>query len=92
MMLISSFIAPTFAQAQDDALPDSLPDVALLEYLAELVEVDGELVGPLDMATATDKTKSQKEKHEQGEKSKDKSEDQSKKQAKNPSEEDKSDD
>jgi outer membrane biosynthesis protein TonB len=29
---------------------EELPDMALLEYLAELVEVDGELVGPMDMA------------------------------------------
>jgi hypothetical protein len=29
---------------------EKLPDMALLEYLAELVEVDGELVGPMDMA------------------------------------------
>lgn len=35
------------AQTADD---DELPDMALLEYLAELVEVDGELVGPMDMA------------------------------------------
>ena len=27
-----------------------MPDMALLEYLAELVEVDGELIGPMDMA------------------------------------------
>lgn len=28
---------------------EQMPDMALLEYLAELVEVDGELIGPLDM-------------------------------------------
>jgi 2-keto-3-deoxy-L-rhamnonate aldolase RhmA len=44
MVLMTSLV--TLAQ---DA--DTSPDMALLEYLAELVEVDGELVGPMDMAT-----------------------------------------
>ena len=45
LVMFTSFAMP--AQTADD---DELPDMALLEYLAELVEVDGELVGPLDMA------------------------------------------
>jgi hypothetical protein len=28
---------------------EPMPDMALLEYLAGLVEVDGELIGPMDM-------------------------------------------
>lgn len=30
------------------------PDMAFLEYLADLVEVDGELVGPMDMLPGND--------------------------------------
>lgn len=33
--------------------------MALLEYLAELVEVDGELVGPMDMAEKLEKDKNE---------------------------------
>lgn len=48
-MLLISHVSP--AQAADKtALPSKTPDMALLEYLAELVEVDGQLVGPMDMA------------------------------------------
>lgn len=50
LVALTSFALP--AQTADD---DELPDMALLEYLAELVEVDGELVGPMDMAEDNDK-------------------------------------
>ena len=43
VMLVASF--STLA-TQDSG---QMPDMALLEYLAELVEVDGELIGPMDM-------------------------------------------
>jgi len=29
--------------------PDKVPDMAFFEYLADMVEVDGQLVGPLDL-------------------------------------------
>jgi hypothetical protein len=32
---------------------EALPDMAFLEYLAELVEVDGELIGPQDLNNKT---------------------------------------
>jgi hypothetical protein len=35
---------------------DALPDMAFLEYLAELVEVDGELIGPQDLSNKTNKS------------------------------------
>ena len=41
------FIASFSVLATQDS--DQMPDMALLEYLAELVEVDGELIGPMDM-------------------------------------------
>lgn len=48
--LCYSLLACCFALPAQTADDDELPDMALLEYLAELVEVDGELVGPMDMA------------------------------------------
>lgn len=44
VLLLTSF---SVLATQDS---DQMPDMALLEYLAELVEVDGELIGPMDMA------------------------------------------
>lgn len=49
MALLSSTFMP--AMATDKA--NEPPNMALLEYLAGLVEVDGELVGPLDIAPVT---------------------------------------
>lgn len=45
MMLMAGF--STSIKAADNN--EKMPDMAFLEYLAELVEVDGELVGPMDM-------------------------------------------
>jgi len=49
VMLVASF--STLA-TQDSG---QMPDMALLEYLAELVEVDGELIGPMDMQNQSTK-------------------------------------
>ncbi len=38
---------------------EPMPDMALLEYLAELVEVDGKLVGPMEMAEKLEKDKNE---------------------------------
>ncbi|MFT4925045.1 MAG: hypothetical protein ACI8WB_001135 [Phenylobacterium sp.] len=70
MVLMMSFIAPSEAAQDDDATADAvaldigasqadasemaMPNMALLEYLAELVEVDGELVGPADLLDLKD--------------------------------------
>ena len=48
VLLVASF---SVLATQDS---DQIPDMALLEYLAELVEVDGELIGPLDMEAQKD--------------------------------------
>ncbi|WP_281556798.1 hypothetical protein [Thalassomonas sp. RHCl1] len=49
MTLLTSTFMP--AMATDTA--SDTPDMALLEYLAGLVEVEGELVGPMDIASET---------------------------------------
>ncbi|WDE03731.1 hypothetical protein SG34_020440 [Thalassomonas viridans] len=49
MTLLTSTFMPAMAT---DKVKDT-PDMALLEYLAGLVEVDGELVGPMDIAEQT---------------------------------------
>ena len=50
-MMLLSFTAVSIPAAEDT---EKQPDMALLEYLAELVEVDGELVGPMDMVKPED--------------------------------------
>ncbi|WDE13463.1 hypothetical protein [Thalassomonas haliotis] len=47
MTLLTSTFMPAMAT---DTVTDT-PDPALLEYLAGLVEVDGELVGPMDISS-----------------------------------------
>ena len=46
------------AAADDRVITDDLPSLEFLDYLGELVETDGELVGPVDFyeeqATATE--------------------------------------
>ncbi|MBT4523238.1 MAG: hypothetical protein HOC23_24820 [Halieaceae bacterium] len=46
MLLMTACMAPLGAAQEGE----TLPDISLLEYLAELVEVDGKLIGPLEMA------------------------------------------
>ncbi|WDE00714.1 hypothetical protein [Thalassomonas actiniarum] len=41
----------TFMPAMATDKVNDTPDLALLEYLAGLVEVDGELVGPMDISS-----------------------------------------
>ena len=45
---MACYLAPSLGMAAEKAPP--APDMALLNYLAEMVEVDGELVGAIDMA------------------------------------------
>ena len=55
VVLLTSFVTPLHATPNEEPMPD----MALLEYLAELVEVDGELVGPMDMAEKLEKDKNE---------------------------------
>jgi len=48
-----TLLTSTFMPAMATDKVEETPDLALLEYLAGLVEVDGELVGPMDIAGQT---------------------------------------
>ncbi len=49
-LLCSALILGCFSSQAQDTQSEQAPSMALLEYLAELEEVDGELVGPMDMS------------------------------------------
>lgn len=55
VVLLTSFVTPLHATSNEEPMPD----MALLEYLAELVEVDGKLVGPMEMAEKLEKDKNE---------------------------------
>lgn len=63
LVLMSSFATPLYAAQATDTISqhkaEEMPDMALLEYLAELVEVDGELVGPMELADKLEKNENE---------------------------------
>ncbi|WP_091990768.1 hypothetical protein [Pseudoalteromonas denitrificans] len=54
-VLLISGVTPCAVYA-NNKIPEKIPDMAFLEYLADMVEVNGELVGPLDIKSKKIKT------------------------------------
>lgn len=45
----SMLFVMSFTASAEPKKPQKVPDMAFFEYLADMVEVDGQLVGPLDL-------------------------------------------